>query len=947
MYLEDTIFFLCGCGLLLLLPIGLIVLIVKLHDLTTTINRLNLQVNQLKQTQNQFKTQINQLQAKLNTATHTVTRPIPTPEPEPESEPEPEPTDLPEITPLPLIEPEPTTPEPAPLPEPEPTTPETITEPTPEPEPEPSLIDTIATWLSQVNFLAIIGGLILFLGFGFLGKYAVDQGYFPLELRLALAAAFGVVLTATGLYLRPQRPNYALILQGIGLGIVYIITFATFRLYALIPAPLAFGIFTSLGLIGSGLALLNNSQPLAFMSTIGAFMAPILASTGEGNHVILFSYYTIVNIGIFSLAWFKAWRHLNWLGLIFTVTVATAWGLTNYDTTLMPTTEPFIIIFFIIYTLIGVRYALTPPEPDKDDTTKIIIDRLLLFAPPFITLSWQTYVIGHIPYALAISTLLIGFYYAGLAAWIQNQQPERSILTEATWFLSLFFLTITVPNLFPPTITIATWAVEGAAVFWVANRQNRTWGQIFALVIQIITLLVLFDTDFPDPTIPIFNTLFFNRILLTLSFLVTGYMLYHQPTEKDSLIDEIWHVSSYAWGTIGLLGWFLTGYLEIDKFVPNDNALMAYSIFTTISVILNYQIGVLARWPFLTLTTFFHQLFTLLLLIAWLIEYGSHYLTHFGWLSWPLALGTQYLLLYWHDQHKDKLTIFHNFSFTPSIFHWLTYNATIFFIFHEISWSMEQLNLTPTSQAFVFAIYTTLALGLVTFGHQLFPWPFATHKRTYTHALGGTIATFAALALFIQGVELRGQMFADLPYVPLLNLLDIGQTTLLATILIWINQLKKEDDTPNPIIHQTLIGLWIFLAFSCFNLFLGRTVSHLANIPFDWGDLLSSSILQAVYSLSWSTLALIFMYVANRIQNRPLWLGGGALLGLTTIKLLIVDLAGTGAVSRIITFIGVGLLILLIGYVAPYPDAKPPSPRPAATASPSRPPATTDDESPQ
>jgi len=37
------------------------------------------------------------------------------------------------------------------------------------------------------------------------------------------------------------------------------------------------------------------------------------------------------------------------------------------------------------------------------------------------------------------------------------------------------------------------------------------------------------------------------------------------------------------------------------------------------------------------------------------------------------------------------------------------------------------------------------------------------------------------------------------------------------------------------------------------------------------------------------------------------------------LKLLLVDLSGTGTVTRIVSFIGVGVLMLVIGYVAPLP----------------------------
>jgi len=46
---------------------------------------------------------------------------------------------------------------------------------------------------------------------------------------------------------------------------------------------------------------------------------------------------------------------------------------------------------------------------------------------------------------------------------------------------------------------------------------------------------------------------------------------------------------------------------------------------------------------------------------------------------------------------------------------------------------------------------------------------------------------------------------------------------------------------------------------------------------------------------------------------------GAALLGAVVVKLFLVDLAGSGTVARIVSFVGVGALLLVIGYVAPVP----------------------------
>ena len=51
-------------------------------------------------------------------------------------------------------------------------------------------------------------------------------------------------------------------------------------------------------------------------------------------------------------------------------------------------------------------------------------------------------------------------------------------------------------------------------------------------------------------------------------------------------------------------------------------------------------------------------------------------------------------------------------------------------------------------------------------------------------------------------------------------------------------------------------------------------------------------------------------------------MAGAVLLGVVVAKLFLVELAQVGTITRIVSFIGVGLLLLLIGYLAPVPPRK-------------------------
>jgi len=83
--------------------------------------------------------------------------------------------------------------------------------------------------------------------------------------------------------------------------------------------------------------------------------------------------------------------------------------------------------------------------------------------------------------------------------------------------------------------------------------------------------------------------------------------------------------------------------------------------------------------------------------------------------------------------------------------------------------------------------------------------------------------------------------------------------------------------------------------------------------------MLRSMLVQAALSLFWSVLALCTMVIATRLRMRVLWITGAALMGAVVVKLFLVDLSNIGGIERIVSFIGVGLLMLLIGYLSPVP----------------------------
>jgi uncharacterized membrane protein len=216
----------------------------------------------------------------------------------------------------------------------------------------------IWAWIVGGNTMARVGVVLLFIGVGFLIKYAVEHVYVPISVRSPGRArrrrAARGRLAASPQPLRVRHdPAGRRRRHPVPHGV---------RRVAAVRADSAARRVRSPGMGVRNIVLARHSPGRGLaggaVRSPGGFLAPILTSTQSGNHVLLFSYYALLNAGILGIAWFKAWRVLNLLGFAFTFVIGVAWGVTRYRPELLWTTEPFLILFFLFYVAIAVLYAL-------------------------------------------------------------------------------------------------------------------------------------------------------------------------------------------------------------------------------------------------------------------------------------------------------------------------------------------------------------------------------------------------------------------------------------------------------------------------------------------------------------------------------------------------------------------------------------------------------------
>ncbi len=439
------------------------------------------------------------------------------------------------------------------------------------------------------NSLVRVGVVVLFIGLAFLLRYTAERVSVPVEFRYAAVALIGVVLLTLGWRLRHKRTDYAQILQGAGVAVFYLTVLAAMKLHPLIPPEIGFAFLALVSLLAAVLAVLQNAYPLAIAAALGGFAAPVLASSGGGHPAPLLLYLAVLDLGIFFIAWFKAWRWLNALGFTGTFTLASAWAKAYYAPQYDTQLHAFLIFFLLLFTTIAVLFArrslLEAQEADEDESMysraasavrKVgRVDSALVFGVPMAAFGMEYGLTRQYSTGPAYVAMAMAAFYLILARWIFSRgQRGLALLAEAYAVVSVIFITLSIPLALEGVWTGAAWAVEAAGMYWLGVRQQRPHARAFAyLVIVGAAWKLLQDIQISmDPLMPLLKGSAIGPLILAASSFVM-YALYRRDrraresqaadTGKPSLLARFdlragtclpW----IAWFALILLPWQMT-----------------------------------------------------------------------------------------------------------------------------------------------------------------------------------------------------------------------------------------------------------------------------------------------------------------------------------------------------------------------------------------------------
>jgi len=781
---------------------------------------------------------------------------------------------------------------------------------TPPSDPLAPLMRWMRRFFTEGNVPVKVGVLVLLAGVASLLKYATDQGWLrlPMELRLAGIAAAAIGALVFAWRQREDKRSFSLAVQGGAIGTLMLVVFAAFKLYGFLDAGAAFALTIALVAGLGALAVLQRALALAVFGVLAGFMAPIWLSTGSGNHVALFAYYAVLDVAIFAIAWARSrgrgsWRLLNLLGFVFTFGIGTVWGVLDYAPAKYASTQPFLILFFVLFLLIPVFHARSRGGDRRD-----AVDGTLVFGTPLVSFMLQAGLLEGRGMPLAYSALALAAVYALLGAALRRR-GGYSQLVPAYAVLAVGFATLAVPLALSARATASVFALEGAALVWLGLRQDRRLPQITGLALQAVAAVAYIAgargampqhierlADIQNglqpaaQAWPVLNGAYMSALLIALAGMVTAWAYRRRA---DAALVAVFALWSLAW-------WSFAGVQEIDRFVPYAARLDALLGFAALTVWLCAEGWRRERdLPALAWAGAVGLCLGAPLALAQSAEHG-HPLAGFGWAAWAayVAFGARALVCLRGGGGASSALAFGGWGWS--------WTALLACLLHDGA----EYALLGEGWRFAAVLLPLLAHAALWLRRSEWMRP---RPGVDFEPAASTLGTVAAVGLALGwcvSLFSRGGS-GPLPWLPLFNPLELVQLAALALGLSWWRAHRA-------FVPRAALGALAAVAFVWISAATLRSAHHLGGAP--WSPaMLGETVVQTALTVVWSVLGVLGWIFGSRRGDRVLWAAGAALMAVVLIKLILIDRGHLGNLLGIVSFLAYGLLCTAVGYFAPAP----------------------------
>jgi len=389
---------------------------------------------------------------------------------------------------------------------------------------------------NRVGIVALLVGMAWFLKFSFENHWVGPAG------RVIIGLLIGAGLIVWSERFRAQGQSvFSYSLKAVGTGVLYLALWAAFDLYHLIPSGVAFVAMAFVTAWNGYICWVQRSQLLAMYALIGAFMTPVLVSTGENHQIALFTYLLVVDIGAAMLVTRRPWGRLILAAFAGTAALLYAWSENYYTDTIFVQTAVYIAVFIALFALVPHRLAEPQPVEGEIDEfgsgsqstrrrTRPNWDRLALALLPLANagLGFLAFygMLGNGGREWARPWVAAAFAaaYLGLLRYQPpNLDDARSRTLGALHLaIAITFLTLVIPLATDGPWIPMGWLVEGAALLWIAQRSGGTLLRVLGLGALLLGAIALLDMTEDVVGHVIFNARFAAYIVAVAAFAVVA-----------------------------------------------------------------------------------------------------------------------------------------------------------------------------------------------------------------------------------------------------------------------------------------------------------------------------------------------------------------------------------------------------------------------------------------
>lgn len=429
------------------------------------------------------------------------------------------------------------------------------------------------------NLFGKIGILIFVIGIGFFVKYAIDNNWINETMRTALGFAIGAGMLALAHKLKDNYRAFSSLLAGGACAVFYVTVAVAFHYYSLFSQSVAFIILVSVTVLMISISLLYNRRELAVTALVGGFLAPFIASTGEGNYAFLLVYLGILNLGMAVLAMYRKWSELPVCCFVFT-----AFILTVFEQPAEGTSDVYRFVFGIVFCIIITLTTFRLLHAEESPLMRIPLTGLL-FINGFFCLYNTSETAFFLNNSEGYCCIFLALLHLVLWLWLRRKGEERTLLGELLLGLTLIFATIALPMFFEGDLLRLFWAMEMVLLLGLyVKSQNRIYAYATAIAVCLTSIGVVdmvFDWT-AESTHIFFNGTFMTWFFTGLSYVAFAYLMQRNRDVVDAMYSP-WNTIMYV---VGLFLTYLSVCMELDMHITAGYNEKACLFFTSVYLLL-------------------------------------------------------------------------------------------------------------------------------------------------------------------------------------------------------------------------------------------------------------------------------------------------------------------------------------------------------------------------